>query len=103
MNRIERIERMEEALDSSREAVNKLSEALRVYEANFKKLSALSAYYGSAKWMSDFEADEKGKLPKDLKRGVLSEDAVYDLLIENRELVARMAKLVANSIESFTL
>lgn len=28
----------------------------------------------------DFEADEKGMFPKDLKRGVLSEDGLYDLL-----------------------
>ena len=34
--------------------------------------------------MKDYEADEAGKLPADLKRGVLSEDALFDLLEENR-------------------
>ena len=28
----------------------------------------------------DYEADERGELPPDLKRGVLSQDALYDLL-----------------------
>ena len=30
--------------------------------------------------LSDFEADEAGLLPPDLKRGFLSEDGIYNLL-----------------------
>ena len=41
---------------------------------------ALEAYYTGGDWMRDFEADEAGLLPKDLPRGVLSEDGIYDLL-----------------------
>ena len=47
--------------------------------------------------MQDFEDDEAGKIPRDLKRGVLSEDAVYDLLTENRELLVRMLRLVTGA------
>ena len=43
-------------------------------------LSTLEAYYTSPAWLSDFEADEAGLLPPDLKRGVLSEDGIYNLL-----------------------
>ncbi|MBP3747571.1 MAG: DUF4298 domain-containing protein [Ruminococcus sp.] len=43
-------------------------------------LRSLSDYYGSAAWKRDFAADEAGLLPQDLKRGVLSEDGVYDLI-----------------------
>ena len=32
--------------------------------------------------LSQVKFDEKGLIPKDLKRGVLSEDALYDLLAE---------------------
>ena len=92
MDQISRIKEMESCLDASAEAVSALSSALEKYEAVQKQYKKLSDYYGSPRWMKDFEDDEKGKLPKDLKRGVLSEDAVYDLLIENRELVARMLK-----------
>ncbi|MBP3197255.1 MAG: DUF4298 domain-containing protein [Butyrivibrio sp.] len=31
--------------------------------------------------------DEEGLLPRDLKRGVLSEDGIYDALERNKELV----------------
>ena len=42
----------------------------------------LKEYYESPQWREDFEADEAGKFPKDLKRGVLSEDGIYNLLEE---------------------
>ena len=47
-----------------------------------KMLYELTSYYESGQWLKDFEADERGELPKDLKRGVLSEDGVYNLLSE---------------------
>ncbi|MBO7473157.1 MAG: DUF4298 domain-containing protein [Ruminococcus sp.] len=46
----------------------------------------LSDYYGSAAWKRDFAADEAGLLPGTLKRGVLSEDGIYDLLEEFEQL-----------------
>ena len=103
MNRIERITQMEECLDVSAAAVKKLGDALDEYEAAQKKYKKLSDYYGGAQWMKDYEADEAGRLPRDLKRGVLSEDAVYDLIIENRDLVVRMLKLASAALEGNVL
>ena len=51
------------------------------------ELSCLDQYYSSRLWRIDFEADEKGILPQRLKRGVLSEDAIYLLLTEYQELL----------------
>ena len=48
-------------------------------------LYELTSYYESGQWLQDFEADERGELPKNLKRGVLSEDGVYNLLSEFKE------------------
>lgn len=43
-------------------------------------IETLAAYYGSDEWKQDFADDEAGLLPKDLKRGVLSEDGLWNLL-----------------------
>ena len=99
MKQIERIEKMEQYLDESTAAVLALSEALERYEAVQSSLKKLSDYYGSTLWMKDFEDDEAGKLPIDLKRGVLAEDTVYDLLTDHHALMLRMSKAVAKSIE----
>ncbi len=42
----------------------------------------LEHYYESGIWRQDFEDDEAGRIPADLKRGVLSEDAVFNVLTE---------------------
>ena len=103
MDQVSRIKQMEEYLDASAAAVKKLAEAMDEYGSVQKQYKKLSDYYGSPRWMKDFEADEKGKLPADLKRGVLSEDAVYDLIIENRELVIRMLKISTEALENNVL
>lgn len=53
-------------------------------------LRELEAYYGSEEWKQDFAADEAGRLPKEMKRGVLSEDAVWNLLEERDEVESRL-------------
>lgn len=100
MEQIERIQEMERCLDASEKAVRELSEALTAFEEAQGQYRKLSDYYGSGQWMQDYEDDEAGKLPRDLKRGVLSEDAVYDLITENRELMIRMLRLVTGALES---
>ena len=49
-------------------------------------IGKLEAYYESPLWKEDFEDDEQGRFPAGMKRGVLSEDGVYDLLEEYAEI-----------------
>ncbi len=51
-----------------------------------EQLRTLIRYYESPLWRQDYEADERGELPKDLKRGVLSQDGLYDFLTEIKPL-----------------
>ena len=103
MNRIQRIQEMERCLDVSRRAVDALATAFDEYEAPQKDYRKLSDYYGSVRWMDDYEAGEAGKLPADLKRGVLSEDAVYDLITDNHDLAVRMLKVITKALEEHAL
>lgn len=71
-----RIQRMEACFDAL------CAPDARVREDLHALLDELLQYYEGGMWLSDYELDEKGLLPRDLKRGVLSEDGVYDLLTE---------------------
>lgn len=93
MKQIERITYMEQILDEATEAVSSLSEALEKYSTVQDKLQELIAYYTSEQWRQDFDDDDAGKIPSNLKRGVLSEDAVYHLLADNTDLKERMKEL----------
>ena len=77
---IDRIRRMEAIFDElsfeAREGPPKI---------NKEMLRILVNYYKNGDWLHDYELDEAGLLPSDLKRGVLSEDGVYNLLEEIRE------------------
>ena len=86
MKRIDRITRMEGLLDKSMEVIGRLEQALVDFNALSPDIAELEAYYTSPQWRKDFKADEAGKLPKDLKRGVLSEDEIWDLLEDYQRL-----------------
>lgn len=93
MNRIERIQAMEALLNETSDAVVNLANALEDYAAVQEKVRRLSRYYGSDSWYDDIAADEKGKLPGDLARGVLSEDLIYDMITGNRDNALRMLEI----------
>ena len=46
--------------------------------------------YLDGKWKDDFEADEAGRLPENLKRGVLSEDGLWNLLNDYDYIVGKV-------------
>ena len=96
MEQAERITYMEQILDEAAEAVSSLSEALEKYSAVQDKLQELAAYYSSEQWRQDFDDDSAGKIPQDLKRSVLSEDAVYNLLADISDLKEQLKELVGS-------
>ena len=98
MQQIERIKQMEQHLDRASAAVMELSAALDKYVEAQECISALNEYYGSDEWRRDFADDEAGRLPHDLKRGVLSEDGIWNLLSDNRELIARLQEAATSAM-----
>ena len=89
---IARIRRMERNLNTAVAAVKRLEAALDKWEAVQDAIAALDEYYGSDLWRQDFADDEAGLLPADLKRGVLSEDGIWNLLTDARSLNDRLKK-----------
>jgi len=93
MERIQRIRAMEEKFDALSTAVTELQKALEDYEAALPLLQELTDYYTNGQWLADYEADEAGLLPPELKRGVLSQDGMNDLLTKLEELQEQAKKI----------
>lgn len=93
MDQLERITYMEGILNEAGAALASLETALDRYGAVRERLAELEDYYSGGEWMRDFADDSAGKIPKNLKRGVLSEDAVYNLLADRNNLLERMKEL----------
>ncbi len=78
---LERIAKMEYYFDTVSQALESNPDSITDDIEIVNMIEALKNYTDSGLWLLDFKADEANKLPKDLKRGVLSEDGLYNLLM----------------------
>ena len=81
----ERIRQMEACFDELQEAVNRNPAAIAEDASLQTRFQCLIRYYESGYWLHDYELDENGLLSQELKRGVLSQDAVFDFLERMKE------------------
>ena len=77
---IDRIQEMETCFDMLTTAEQVNPKSILDDPGLKSSLQRLLQYYENGQWLHDYELDEKGLLPQDLKRGVLAQDAVYDFL-----------------------
>ena len=77
---VERVKHMEACMDAVQAALRK-GELHTVR----RQIETLRKYMESGQWLADYEADERGEFPAGMKRGVLSQDGLYDLLAETEK------------------
>ena len=76
---IERVRQMEQCFDFLQQLARE--NPAPENDVLFQELLAfLTQYYHGGQWLRDYELEEQGLLPRELKRGVLAQDAVYDFL-----------------------
>lgn len=92
---LQRIAAMEAALDRTAAAVQALDAAIDRYETIRIDIDRLTDYLDSGAWREDYEADEAGLVPQDMKRGVLSEDALFNLLGDIVAVNEKMQELLS--------
>ncbi|MBP3207256.1 MAG: DUF4298 domain-containing protein [Campylobacter sp.] len=123
MNQIERIEKMSEFLKEVQNTQKEFEIALENFKNSQKMMKKLSRYYFGGAWRKDYEADEKGKIPKEipqpetneilervlgekfeifapLNRGALSEDGIYNAFCENKYLAKQMQKIAKEILKN---
>ena len=83
---VERICKVEAYFDLLQNALKERPDAIWREPSMGDALRSLTEYYENGQWLHDYELDEQGLLPKDLKRGVLSQDGVYNLLDAVKEM-----------------
>lgn len=90
---MKRIEDNEKRLDKLSKIVSKLNNNLVNFEELIQDYYSLNEYYGSKEWFQDKDAFESGKI-KDIKAGVLSEDAVWNLDENIKDLIIKMEEII---------
>ena len=82
---INRIKNMESVFDFLQKMVKEKSVSVCSEDWFRIHLNNLLDYYENGLWLSDYELDEKGMIPSDLKRGILSQDGFYNFLTDINE------------------
>lgn len=82
MERLDRIREMERCFDLVLSAMAHDPGSVRTDARVQDAWQRLLRYYEGGQWLADYQSDERGELPVSLKRGVLSEDGVWNLLCE---------------------
>lgn len=82
-----RLKKAEEAIKEAEIGVDMLLNA-------WEDICVLNEYMDSGQWKEDFEADERGEISKDIDRGVLSEDSLYNTLDRLQDVLGQMASIV---------
>ena len=94
--RIKRISEMEKILDECRETLTELEQALDHLQELQDGMGQLFEYYGSEEWYEDRELE----LPPDVRAGVLSEDLIYDAIMDTRDLSFRMLETATEILKN---
>ncbi|MBP5498869.1 MAG: DUF4298 domain-containing protein [Muribaculaceae bacterium] len=89
----ERIKAMEARLNRGVAVAADMEQALLQFGTIQEDLKALEQYLGSEERKQDLAADEAGLLPDGLKRGVLSEDGIWNLLERVKDIKSQFKDL----------
>ena len=94
-----RIRRLEALYEEWAEVLPRLQAAQREWRTAHARLQELHHYYFNGEWRRDYEADEAGRLPEDMPRGILCEDTLYNAFIAERELALEWVQLGAQALK----
>ena len=89
-----RINRMSEAFDRLSRVSAILGEKAEELESMASDVDCLKEYMASGQWIRDFEADENGEIGPEVNRSVLSEDGLYNLMIDLDDLMHTFERLL---------
>lgn len=83
----------EQILNKSVKVFGEVRNAVEKLKSLLPQFQSLKNYYGSEEYMRDFDKSNLTSEYDDIHCGVLSEDGVYNLLVEAHELAVEMLEL----------
>ena len=97
--KIERIQRMESYLNDYAKTLEETKQAMEQLKEHQESYIQLRDYYSSQAYFDDLDLSNQDDFPKDLPCGVLSEDAVYDLLDEHFQMGVELLEIATKMIK----
>ena len=98
-DKIERIQRMEDYLNDYAKTLEDTKKAVARLKEYQESYIQLRDYYSSQAYFDDLDLSNQADYPADLPCGVLSEDAVYDLLDEHFQMGVELLEIATKMIK----
>ncbi len=86
----ERVKAMERAFNRAVEVIHSPRPDIHALRKTKDTVDGLKEYQTSGLWLKDFESEEAGELPEGISSGVLSEDGLYNLLIDYDRIIREL-------------
>jgi hypothetical protein len=99
MSQLERIQKMEKHLNKYSQVLARAQEALAELERCQSDYIQLRDYYTGQNFFDDLEYSNSPEFPENIACGVLSEDAVYDLMGEHFETAINLLDLSSSMLK----
>ena len=99
MEQLERIQKMEERLNKYAQVLADAQKALDQLERRQSDYIQLRDYYTGQEFFDDLEYSNSPDFPENIACGVLSEDAVYDLMGEHFETAISLLDLSSSMLK----
>lgn len=85
---VKRIKELESVFDEVSKTLKE--EPIKLNDTEYQnKIKILVDYLDSGMWLKDYELDEKGLIDQSVKRGILSEDGLYNLIFDIQESIQK--------------
>lgn len=79
--------------------LEKINNILDDLEENREDYDKLVEYYYSEQFQKDYDDSNQGKIDSDINQGILTEDAIYDLMGDDYYLALRFLDLANKMIQ----
>lgn len=81
------------------ELLGKINNILDELKENREDFDKLVEYYYSEQFQKDYDDSNQGKIDSDINQGILTEDAIYDLMGDDYYLALRFLDLANKMIQ----
>lgn len=88
-----------ETYEDYKELLEKVNEILDKLEDDREDFDELVEYYYSEQFQKDYDDSNEGKIDSSINQGILTEDAIYDLMGDDYYLALRFLDLANKMIQ----
>ena len=93
------LEKYTQTYEHYKELLEKINEILDQLDKDRKDFDKLVEYYYSEQFRKDFDDSNEGKIDPTINQGILTEDAIYDLMGDDYYLALRFLDLANRMIQ----